>query len=75
MAGAASMERVQRRRAAGVLKSFFYQSSEKYEVLSSFNTFFRRIIKVQNSYRRRQESKKVKRDLLDYLWDAFVEKN
>ena len=46
IAGAASMERVQRKRAAGVLKSFFYHSSEKYEVLSTFNNFFRRIVKV-----------------------------
>ena len=75
IAGTAGMHTQGQNQAKDTLKRFLEKSAGQYEMCSTLKRWFRLLCYVQNAYRRRKSIKLTKRELLDKLWDDFIEKH
>ena len=61
--------------ATDLFENFMIQSADRNQKLGSMNYFIRNLIFIQRSYRKMRQSRQIKRELLNDLWDKFIEKN
>ena len=61
--------------AIDLFENFMIQSADRNQKLGSMNYFIRNLIFIQRSYRKMRQSRQIKRELLNDLWDKFIEKN
>ena len=58
-----------------MFKTFFEMSADRYEKMMSIISFTKTVIFIQRGYRAMRKSRAIKRQLINDLWDDYIEEN